>query len=155
MKTNLETALEFTLGWECGKNKDGSLKDGYTNDPTDPGGETKYGISKRAHPTIDIKNLTLDGAIAIYGKEYWEPAGCSSLELPLAVCVFDTAVNMGVKRALQFLQNTKEPTEYTALRRNRYYDIVAKNPSQQKYLNGWLNRIIDLRKYVDILTTQK
>ena len=28
---------------------------GYVNDPADPGGETKYGISKKAYPTVDIK----------------------------------------------------------------------------------------------------
>ncbi len=151
MKSNLELALEFVAKWEWGNRKDG----GYTNDPVDPGGETKYGISKRAHPKLDIKNLTLEDALVLYNKEYWSPAGCSGLDLPLAVCVFDTAVNMGVSRALPFLQNTKEPIEYTTLRRNYYYNIVGKNPTQKKYLNGWLNRIIDLRKYVDILTTQK
>ena len=32
---------------------------GYVNDPDDPGGETKYGISKKAFPKEDIKNLTI------------------------------------------------------------------------------------------------
>ena len=41
-------ALQFALKWEGG--------DKYTNDPIDPGGETKYGISKRAYPDIDIKS---------------------------------------------------------------------------------------------------
>ena len=35
---------------------------GYVNDPDDPGGETKYGISKKAYPKIDIKNLTKEEA---------------------------------------------------------------------------------------------
>ena len=34
---------------------------GYINDPNDPGGETKYGISKRSYPALDIKNLTVAG----------------------------------------------------------------------------------------------
>ena len=37
----------------------------YSNDPNDPGGETKWGISKRAYPNLDIKNLTRDGAKTI------------------------------------------------------------------------------------------
>ena len=39
---------------------------GYVNDPDDPGGETKYGISKRSYPALDIKNLTVEQATAIY-----------------------------------------------------------------------------------------
>ena len=35
---------------------------GYVNDPKDPGGETNFGIAKRSHPDVDIKNLTKDGA---------------------------------------------------------------------------------------------
>src|SRR5215475_4829486 len=43
----------------------------YTNDPLDPGGETKYGISKRAYPGVDIYNLTEAGALEIYERDYW------------------------------------------------------------------------------------
>ena len=43
---------------------------GYVNDPKDLGGETKYGITKRFYPDVDIKNLTIDGAKEIYKKEY-------------------------------------------------------------------------------------
>src|SRR5690606_28008981 len=39
---------------------------GYVNNPSDPGGETKYGISKRSYPELDIANLTQEDAIAIY-----------------------------------------------------------------------------------------
>ena len=46
---------------------------GYVNHAKDPGGETKYGISKRAYPHLDINNLTLDEAEAIYRLDYWEP----------------------------------------------------------------------------------
>ena len=31
---------------------------GYVNDPTDKGGETNFGISKRAYPNLDVFNLT-------------------------------------------------------------------------------------------------
>jgi lysozyme family protein len=139
--TNLEQALSFTLKHEGG----------YVNDPNDPGGETNFGISKRAFPNLDIKNLTLDQVSGIYEKKYWIPAGCQELDLPLAVCVFDTAVNMGVGRALEFLKQTQEPYEYTALRRNYYYDLADRKPTMKKYLNGWLNRVIDLRKFIDVL----
>ena len=55
---HFERAIDKTLAWEGG----------YVNDPKDPGGETKYGISKRAHPDVDIKNLSREKACAIYKK---------------------------------------------------------------------------------------
>ena len=43
----------------------------YVNDLDDIGGETKYGISKRSYPNLDIKNLTLEEAQKIYFCNYW------------------------------------------------------------------------------------
>ncbi len=75
----------------------------YSNDSTDPGGETKFGISKRVYPDIDVKNLTRAQAIDIYKRDYWDKL---PTELPAAVhCVlFDCAVNTGIGRAIRLLQ---------------------------------------------------
>jgi len=72
----------------------------YTNDPADPGGETKYGISKRSYPALDIAALTEPGAIAIYFRDYWHEAGlhksfCNRFAWPLNVVHFDCCVNVG------------------------------------------------------------
>lgn len=75
-----------------------------TEDPRDPGGLTKYGISQRAFPTLDIRNLTEAGAAAIYRQEYWDRAKCDSLPSHLRLVVFDMAVNMGVGKAVLTLQ---------------------------------------------------
>ena len=77
---------------------------GYVNDVRDPGGETKYGISKRAYPNEDIPNLTLDRAKELYFRDYWAKAGCDLCPPALAVVVFDAAVNNGVDRAVRLLQ---------------------------------------------------
>lgn len=53
---------------------------GYVNHPKDPGGETKYGISKRRFPNEDIKNLTKERAKELYYKHYWLEAGLDKLE---------------------------------------------------------------------------
>lgn len=49
------------------------VEGGYVNDPNDPGGETKYGISKRSYPRVDIKNLTEDDARKIFIEDYFNP----------------------------------------------------------------------------------
>ena len=77
---------------------------GYVNNPRDPGGETKYGISKRAYPAVDIKGLTLDGAKAIYRRDYWGRARCDDLPRNVAFDVFDAAVNSGPGQAVRWLQ---------------------------------------------------
>ena len=77
---------------------------GYVNNRHDPGGETKYGISKRAYPDTDIKNLTEQGAIAIYEKDYWHVRGIDLLPYPLDCAVFDMGVNSGQPVAVKILQ---------------------------------------------------
>ena len=77
---------------------------GYVSDSRDPGGETKYGISKRAYPTLDIAGLTLDAAKTIYKRDYWDRAQCDALPPAVAFQVFDTAVNSGIGQAIRFLQ---------------------------------------------------
>lgn len=77
---------------------------GYVNHPRDPGGETNYGISKRAYPELDIRNLTREQAIAIYERDYWDKCRCDEMPSGLALSVFDMAVNAGNARAIRILQ---------------------------------------------------
>jgi lysozyme family protein len=77
---------------------------GYVNHRSDPGGETKYGISKRSYPGEDIKAMTVERAREIYLRDYWGPAGCDGLPDALKLQVFDMAVNSGVRRAIETLQ---------------------------------------------------
>jgi lysozyme family protein len=77
---------------------------GYVNDPRDAGGETKFGISKRSYPRLDIKTLTLDDAKAIYKRDFWGPAGCDAVPQAIKFDLFDMAVNSGIKPAIKALQ---------------------------------------------------
>lgn len=78
---------------------------GYVNDPKDPGGETKYGISKRAYPHLSIRDLTKEQAAAIYRKDYWNKVRGDSIHPAVAIVAFDIAVNMGVSVAIKMLQH--------------------------------------------------
>lgn len=77
---------------------------GYVNHPDDPGGETKYGISKRSYPDEDIAGMTLDRARLIYFRDYWTRAGSDKLPHPVDFLQFDAAVNSGVGNATRWLQ---------------------------------------------------
>ncbi|MEQ9566685.1 MAG: glycosyl hydrolase 108 family protein, partial [Pseudomonadales bacterium] len=67
--------------------------------------ETKYGISKRSYPHLDIKNLTVEEAKAIYLKDFWEKLGCHQLADEIAIELFDTSVNMGTYRGAMIFQD--------------------------------------------------
>jgi len=79
---------------------------GYVNDPHDPGGQTRFGVSKRAYPDLDIRNLTWEQAREIYHRDYWKRIRGDSLPWPLNVILFDAAVNQGVYTAVTMLQRT-------------------------------------------------
>ena len=77
---------------------------GYVHDLRDTGGETKYGISKRSYPNVDIADLNLDDAKAIYKRDFWDRAQCDRLHPDLAFQVFDGAVNSGIGNSIRWLQ---------------------------------------------------
>ena len=152
--SSLPQAFAFIAIWEWGTRKDG----GYTNDPVDPGGETKWGISKRAYPDIDIKSLTKEEALIIYEKDYWLKIGADKMEKRMAIACFDSAVNCGVGRTRSWLAelenkpDVKDKARWMIQRRTQYYlDLVKKRPALNKYIKGWLNRVNDLSKYIDIV----
>lgn len=96
MQNNFNLALEKTLKWEGG----------YVNDPQDPGGETRYGISKRSYPHLDIKNITLQQARDIYWHDFWKKPLFNEVRNFGLVCkLFDLGVNMGAQRAVRMLQD--------------------------------------------------
>lgn len=103
MSTSFDRAFEYTMQWETGGDKDGAL----TDDPDDPGGLTRWGISKRSHPNVDIKNLDEQAAKIIYAMEYW--GGINGNEVAkkserVAIKLFDMAVNLGQYRASRMFQ---------------------------------------------------
>ena len=151
---NFKKAVSLTLEAE------GVLSD----HPDDKGGLTKYGISKRAYPDLDIANITKEQAVAIYRRDYWDKCKCEVLPYPLDVWVFDTSVNHGVKKAVRILQETlgvatdgiigpktlnaankagADAVNTYALRRLYAY---AETESWQTFKKGWLNRLIRLTR---------
>lgn len=87
-----------------------SVEGNYSNDPADPGGETKYGISKASFPDIDIKNLTRDQAIEIYRTQFWNRCNCDMIPAQLGMVLFDSAINQGPSTAIRMLQKSLNVT---------------------------------------------
>ncbi len=112
---------------------------GYVNDPNDAGGETNFGISKRAYPNIDIKALTREKAIEIYKRDYWEKLP-KSVPNELMFTVFDMAVNAGMTRAMQLMKGVTTLEGYTKARCDFYRNLVDRKPQNRKFLRGWINR---------------
>lgn len=139
---------------------------GYVDDPNDPGGETKYGISRRSYPGEDIPNMTLERAKEIYKRDFWRPAGCDALPNDLKFEMFDLAVHTSSPRkpflAIKFLQEScgvdvdgvlgpltllaagAAPTARTLRRlqglRLAYYASRPKH-LRDTYLAGWVTRV--------------
>jgi lysozyme family protein len=81
-----------------------SNEGGYSSDPLDPGGATRFGISARAYPGVDIASLTRDDAVKIYWRDWWLKFGFARLPAAAAAKTFDLAVNMGPAHAIECLQ---------------------------------------------------
>ncbi len=144
---------------------------GYVNDKYDRGGRTKYGISQKSYPELNIRKLTLKDAKAIYLRDYWKKAGCDKLPPRLALAVFDAAVNHGVKKSVVFLQQTigvradgvnGPVTQKAARKRDKkrtlidlltrraefYHYIVLSNSTQARFIKGWFKRLFKLQRFI-------
>lgn len=140
---------------------------GYVDHPSDPGGETKYGIAKRSHPEEDIKNLTKERASEIYEKKYWVPSRAISLPGSLQETYFDMVVNMGQRRAVKILQkacNSKgcklvvdgligrntireskkiDDSRLKVYRILFYTDLIRRKPKLADFIVGWIRRAME------------
>ena len=142
---------------------------GYVFDKNDPGGETKFGITKKSYPALNIRDLTFEDAKKIYYRDFWQRGKFEEIDdEKVATQVFDLSVNLGIRSAVTVLQRAlrsvgetvqedglmgpetllatlnSDPRCLLAAIKSEaagyYRQIVAKNPSQQKFLKGWLYR---------------
>lgn len=168
----LAIALKFTLRWEGG----------YVNHPADPGGATNKGVIQRVYdayrrdmkkPTEPVRNITDEEVHDIYETRYWNKAKCPTLAMDLDTVQFDTAVNMGVGRAVKFMQFAVDcPADgvwgpitagkvadcdpgvtlkrYCDRREAFYHGLASRRPKMKVFLKGWMNRLNDLRGFVGL-----
>ena len=101
-----DQACDIVLGTEAGFTSNAADPGNWTGGACGKGAcrGTKYGISAKAYPDVDIAALTLDDARALYRRDYWQPIAGDALPAALALLVFDAAVNNGVTQAVRWLQ---------------------------------------------------
>lgn len=114
------------------------------------GAPANFGVNQAANPDIDVRNLTRDQAKQIMHERYWKPSGADQISDPRLQAIHaDTAVNMGVGRAKEFLaQSNGDPASYLALREQHYRRLGGKD------LDGWLKRNSNLAQYAGMTGSQ-
>jgi lysozyme family protein len=168
MISNFDLGFEFVIGIEGGE----------SNDSVDAGGLTKFGISQTAYPKLDIRSLSMGDAKTIYRADYWNAVGCDSLQSPLDIITFDSAVNCGCGRAAKWLQEAYNelnpescipidgdcgpqtvvrvslaPTDaifwlLISYRISFYTNLCRDKPSQRRFQDGWMFRVAKLLSFV-------
>lgn len=158
------------------------IEGGLSMDKTDPGnwtggatgkGElrgTKFGISAKAYPQLDIQALTPETVKPYYFRDYWTKSGCHQLPPRLAFLTADAAVQHGPSKAVQFLQRalgqkddgvcgpvtvtaarnaeTEHAVDATLSQRMRYYMKIENDVERNVDAGGWSNRLIALCREV-------
>lgn len=151
---------------------------GYVNDAADPGGETNLGITKRVWvawcqknnlPIKPMRNLTKADVEPIYRAQYWEPLA-ARYPWPKSAVIYDCSVNSGVGDANPFDEGGNEagaswmvwrgqqlcpngtPLQQALAicdaRKEFYAAVVRNRPASQKFWNGWMKRLEQLRAWV-------
>lgn len=136
---------------------------GLVSHPSDPGGITKFGISKRSYPKVDIEKLTEDKAKEIYKLDFWDRYHIEKFPKEMRLIFFDSCVNQGPGAAIKILQKVLGlradgalgPITLGALKDLDALDLVyryagARLLSYQSAKNwsifgkGWSNRLLDV-----------
>jgi lysozyme family protein len=141
-----------------------AIEGGYSNNPNDRGGETKFGISKRAYPDLDIKNLTRDQAISIYRRDYWDHCKLDLMPGILRLSIFDSAVNQGAHFAISAIQRVAglpvdgvcgpqtvqalsthpDPKTVLADFLHERIDAYYRSPDWKVFWQGWTLRLLEI-----------
>lgn len=150
---DFQTSLAFVLG----------VEGGFAEIIHDHGGTTNYGITQATYSSwlaghgmhdAPVAGISAEYAEAIYMENYWTAGGCDKLPSPLNLIAFDSVVQHGLGGARPMLTSAmafpgaaveQEAFALLALRDNLYRRIVARDPTQDKFLQGWLNRLTHLR----------
>jgi lysozyme family protein len=115
----------------------------------DTGGLTKYGISQKSNPDVDIHNLTPEKAMDIYKERYYDKLGhLGNFSKKSRAIIYDASVNHGPNFAKKLMKNVgNDPDKLLQARKNHYDSLVKTNPEKYgMYHKGWINRLDRLKQ---------
>ena len=158
MKDNWKKSFELMLASEGG----------YVNHPSDPGGMTNLGVTKRVWEEWvgresnekEMRSLTKEMVEPLYKRKFWDACRCDDLPVGVDYLVFDMAVNAGVGRSAKLLQQCVGvsadgaigPITITAVKAQDPEELVEKFSEARELFyrglttfdvfgKGWLNRV--------------
>jgi hypothetical protein len=127
--------------------------EGSSHDPEDPGGVTKYGISSRSYPQIDVKSLTRAQAAEIIKKDFYYGLGIDEFKsLRLQHALLHMVVLIGPKaldiaNEVEDLEALKQITDSSPRlpkilkELKKQYANYLRGLNQPKFVKGWLRRV--------------
>jgi len=162
MKDNFDACFDRVIQSEGGYVNDPADAGGETNLGVTAGAWGAY--LGRPINSGEMQALTKDTVKPFYRQMYWDKVKGDDLPAGVDYAVFDFAVNAGISRAAKFLQrsvgavddgvigngtlgkvavtNKQRLLAAFADQKQRFYNGLAlSNPSQQKFLKGWLARV--------------
>lgn len=147
MKANFESALAAMLHHEGG----------YVNHPSDPGGMTNLGVTKRVweewvgHEVDEktMRGLTPEMVGPMYKAKYWDKIKGDDLPTGVDYAVFDAAVNSGPGRAAKWLQACVGADQDGAIGPKTLKAVAAMDPSVlvEDYAKRRLSFLMDLKTW--------
>lgn len=170
MKENFESSLEIVLKSEGG----------FINHPSDPGGATNLGVTKKVWeswvgkpvPISDIRNLTPKQVSPLYKKQYWDAVRADDLPSGLDYLVFDFAINAGAFRAIKTLQKALSIVDdgvfgnktLESIKKADLTDLISRFsdlkeqfykslPTFSVFGKGWMRRVAEAKTYAQTKIT--
>ena len=145
----------------------------FVNHPSDPGGMTNLGVTKKAWEAYvgrqvdeaEMRALTPEIVAPFYKARYWNPCKCDQLPLGIDYAVFDFAVNAGASRASRTMQSAlgtaadgivgpatigvatnADPDEFLEKFSAAKEQFYRNLPTFEHFGKGWLRRVSEVKQ---------
>lgn len=160
-RVSYDVAFDRVVGHEGGFQDDRDDRGNWTTGIIGKGElrGTKFGISAMSYPNLDIKNLTVEDAKAIYQRDFWSRAGADRYDAAIVFQLFDMGINHGFGNAIRMLQravgvaddgkvgpvtinriNATNVSDVIMLLNAERLVFITKISTFAKYGAGWVNR---------------
>ena len=153
---------------------------GFVNHPSDPGGMTNLGVTKKAWQLYvgwrrevdeaEMRGLTPEIVAPFYKTKYWDACKCDQLPLGIDYAVFDFAVNAGASRASKIMQTAlgtaadgivgpatigvavnADPDEFLEKFSAAKEQFYRNLPTFEHFGKGWLRRVAEVKNAAECM----